>query len=98
MYAAAIQVHAWSATTATTVTTASTSATALPTGARKVLINVTTTQHILFGGSGVAAAVVANDQPLYAGSAYVIDIPAGVTHFRAIAATTNGVLYASDVS
>lgn len=61
----------------------STAAQALPTGASKIWIKATQKTHIRFGDSDVGAATT-NDQYMTADVDYVLDVPAGVTHYRAI--------------
>lgn len=61
----------------------STVATALPTGARKIWIKGTQKVHVIFGASDVAAATT-SEQYLTADIDYVLDVPDGVTHYRAI--------------
>ena len=77
--------------------TTSTAATALPVGAKKVWLYATTDANIIFGDTGVAAAVVATCQPLVGGRDYILDVPANITHFRIIQTSAGGSLYVSAV-
>ncbi len=85
------------ADTVTSVTGTSTSAIALPAGALKIWIVAAEPVAIIFGGSGVAAAVLATCMPLQADTDYVFDRPSAVTHYRAIAVSTTGNLFVSQV-
>ena len=81
----------------TTTSGTSSAAIALPVGAAKVEITCTADANIIFGGSDVAAAVVATCTPLIGGREYVWDVLASVTHFRVIMTTAAGVLHVSAV-
>lgn len=94
---AAIKVKAPGAGSAVTAGAASTAATALPSGCTKLWIKGSTKVHVIFGGSGVAAAQ-ASDMPLTADVDYILDIGAGITHFRAIRASADSTVNYVDVS
>lgn len=82
--AALLRLNAWGpGEAAVTAGSSSTSATALPTGAIKIAMKASQKAHVRFGTSAVSAATT-NDYPLTADVDYVIDIPPGVTHYRAI--------------
>lgn len=81
----------------TSITGTSTSAIALPSGALKVWLSAAEQIHVIFGTSAVAAAVVATCAPLQPDTDYVFDVPAGVTHFRAIRNSATGDLYCAAV-
>jgi hypothetical protein len=85
------------ANTVTSVTGTSTSAVALPTGALKIWIVAAEPVAIIFGTSAVAAAVLATCMPIQGDTDYVFDVQAGVTHYRAIAVSTTGNLFVSQV-
>jgi choline-glycine betaine transporter len=85
------------ADSATSVTSSSTTATALPSGAKRIWLSAAEPMSIIFGTAGVAVAVVATCMPLQADLDYVFDVPSGVTHFRAIAASSTGILFISAV-
>lgn len=85
------------ADTATSVTSSSTAAVALPAGALRIWFSAAEPGAIIFGTSAVAAAVVATCMPYQADTDYVFDVPAGVTHFRAIGLSVTGILYVAAV-
>jgi hypothetical protein len=85
------------ANTATSVTGSSTTAVALPSGALRIWFSAAEPGAIIFGASDVAAAVVATCMPYQADTDYVFDVPAGVTHYRAIGLSATGILYMSAV-
>lgn len=68
----------------TTAGAASTAAVALPSGALRVWISGTEGFALIAGGAGVDAAAVATCMPFQPDADYIFDVPAGVTHFRAI--------------
>ncbi len=69
----------------------STAAVALP-SASKIWIKASQRCHVIFGAAGVAAATTSSI-PLTADVDYVLDIPVGVTHYRALrSGSTDAVL------
>jgi hypothetical protein len=74
----------------TSVTASSTSAVALPTSASRIWISCDEAIAIIFGGSGVAAAVVATCAQLQPDVDYIFDLNPSQTHVRMIALTTTG--------
>ena len=78
---------------ATSVTTSSTAAVALPVGASRIWIVAIEAIHIIFGDSGVAAAVVATCPPLQPDVDYIFDLSPSQTHVRMIAASVTGLVH-----
>ncbi len=68
-----------------TVGGTSTAAVALPEGCSKIWVKATQRCHIIFGAAAVGAATTSSI-PLTAGVDYILDLPVGVTHYRALRA------------
>lgn len=87
----AIRVPTWGAGSTVSISGTSSSATAVTSG-RAYLLCSSTDLHIIWGTSNVAAAQ-ATDLLIPRNQVVRVDVPADVTHFRAIRDSADGTLY-----